>query len=51
MPAVRQIVRNVAADGNRFEAMVYNIVLSNAFLMREQLSTSQDESAPQQASL
>ena len=52
MPAVRAIVRDVAEDGNRFEAMVYNIVLSNAFLMRDQVSASEDEAAPpQQASL
>ena len=51
MPAVRAIVRETAAEGNRFEALVYNIVRSNAFLMREQLSEAAPAQGQEQASL
>ena len=51
MPAVREIVDKVAEDGNRFESIVYHIVQSNAFMMREQYSSSTGEASQQQASL
>lgn len=51
MPLVRQIVRDVADDGNRFESIVYNIVNSDAFRMRESLTSTDSAGANQQASL
>ena len=51
MPAVRAIVRETAEDGNQFEDLVYNIVTSNAFLMREQLTDATSAEGAQQASL
>jgi hypothetical protein len=51
MPAVRQIVRAAAAEDNRFEALVYNIVRSNAFLMREQVTEADSADRQEQASL
>ncbi len=51
MPAVRQIVRAAAEEGNRFETLVYNIVRSNAFLMREQVTEAQAAEGQEQASL
>ncbi len=51
MPLVRQIVRDVADDGNRFESIVYNIVNSDAFRMRESLTSTDSADANQQASL
>ena len=52
MPTIRRIVDIAATEGNRFDSIVYNIVLSNAFQKREGNITSTDETAgPQQASL
>jgi len=51
MPLVRQIVRDVAEDGNRFESIVYNIVNSDAFRMRESLTSTDSAGANHQASL
>ncbi len=51
MPAVRQIVQSAGEEDNRFEAIVYNIVMSNAFRMREQVTSSADEAPQQQAAL
>jgi len=52
MPTIRKIARAVAKDGNRFDAIVYNIVTSNAFEMRESVITGTDKAAvKQQASL
>ncbi len=51
MPSVRAIVRQTAEEGNQFEDLVYNIVTSNAFLMREQLTETAPAEGAQQASL
>jgi hypothetical protein len=51
MPTVRKIVRDVIADGNHFESIVYNIVTSEAFLQREHYSSSSEEANDQQAAL
>ncbi|HEY0961024.1 MAG TPA: DUF1592 domain-containing protein [Pseudomonadales bacterium] len=51
MPAVRGIVRAAAEEGNRFEALVYNIVQSNAFLRREQLTETAPAARQEQAAL
>jgi mono/diheme cytochrome c family protein len=51
MPAVRQIVRAAADEDNRFEALVYNIVRSNAFLMRGQVTEADSADRQEQASL
>jgi hypothetical protein len=48
MPTVRGIVRAAAADDYRFESIVYHIVTSDAFRMREGLSATEmsDKKAP-----
>ena len=52
MPTVRKIARAAAKDGNRFDAIVYNIVQSSAFEMREGVISGTDKAAvKQQASL
>ncbi len=52
MPTVRKIARSAAKEGNRFESIVYNIVTSSAFEMREgHLSDTGKEATKQQASL
>jgi hypothetical protein len=51
MPAVRKIVREAENDGYRFEAIVYNIVNSDAFRMRDSLLSVNESDSPQQASL
>jgi hypothetical protein len=51
MPAVRAIVRETAEEGNQFEDLVYNIVTSNAFLMREHLTDAAPAAGSQQAAL
>jgi hypothetical protein len=51
MPTVRSIVRATAEEGNRFEALVYNVVSSKAFLMREQVTEATQASSQEQASL
>ncbi|MDY6983969.1 MAG: DUF1592 domain-containing protein, partial [Pseudomonadota bacterium] len=51
MPAVRAIVRAAADEGNTFESLVYNIVQSNAFLRREQLTEAAGAAKQEQASL
>lgn len=51
MPAVRRIVRDVAREGNSFESIVYNVVNSDAFRMREGMLSANETSGPQQASL
>jgi hypothetical protein len=51
MPAVRAIVRATAEEGNQFEDLVYNVVTSNAFLMREQLTEAAPAEGAQQAAL
>jgi hypothetical protein len=50
MPAVRRIARQTVAEGGRFESLIYNVVMSDAFRMRENYSSSAEASA-QQASL
>jgi len=40
MPTVRAIAREANANGNRFENIVYNIVSSDAFRMREALTST-----------
>jgi len=51
MPAVRAIVRQVRQDGDRFESLVFNIVQSKAFLMREQYTASATDEGQKQAAL
>lgn len=51
MPAVRSIVRTAAKNDNRFESIVYNIVMSKAFQMRDNYLSSSSEASEQQASL
>ena len=51
MPMIRQIVREVAKDDYRFESIVYNIVNSDAFRMRESLLSANESENNQQASL
>jgi mono/diheme cytochrome c family protein len=52
MPTVRKIARAAAKDGNRFDSIVYNVVTSNAFGMREGVISGMDKTAAkQQASL
>ena len=48
MPAVRAIVRRAAEDDHTFEALVREIVLSDAFMKREHHLASSDEAALQQ---
>ena len=48
MPTVRRIVDAAAAEDNRFESILTEIVSSNAFQMRE---SSEETSAAKQASL
>jgi len=52
MPTVRRIVDAAAAEDNRFESILTEIVSSNAFQMRESSVTSSEAtSAAKQASL
>ncbi|MES2605138.1 MAG: DUF1592 domain-containing protein, partial [Pseudomonadota bacterium] len=52
MPTARKIVDTAAEEGNTFESIVYNIVMSNAFQMRESyLSATPKEEPQQQAAL
>lgn len=51
MPAIRQIVREAAKDDYRFESIVFQVVSSDAFRMREGSITSTSEGTLQQASL
>ena len=51
MPAVRKIVRASEQDDYRFESIVFNIVSSDAFRMRESMLSASEEEKPQQASL
>jgi Protein of unknown function (DUF1587)./Protein of unknown function (DUF1592)./Protein of unknown function (DUF1595)./Protein of unknown function (DUF1588)./Protein of unknown function (DUF1585). len=51
MPTVREIVRKAEANGNRFESIVYEIVASEAFRMREGLSATETETPAQQVTL
>ncbi|HWK54271.1 MAG TPA: DUF1592 domain-containing protein [Hyphomicrobiales bacterium] len=47
MPLVRDIVKAAAADDYRFESIVYHIVQSPAFRLREGLSTTENAPAKQ----
>jgi len=51
MPAIRKIVRDAEKDDYRFDAIVYHIVNSDAFRMRESMLSANESNAPQQASL
>lgn len=51
MPAVRKIVRASEQDDYRFESIVFNIVSSDAFRMRESMLSASEADKPQQASL
>jgi hypothetical protein len=51
MPTIRQIVREAAAEDYRFEALVFNLVSSDAFRLRGTALSSLEEEARQQASL
>jgi hypothetical protein len=51
MPLVRKIVREAEKDNYSFESIVFNIVNSDAFLMRESLLSVNDTDNSQQASL
>lgn len=51
MPRVRQIVREAAEHGNRFEALVYGVVTSDAFLKREGYTAAGNSAGQQQAAL
>lgn len=51
MPTVRRIIDKSIAEGSQFEDIVYNVVTSNAFLMREGQISSTEDAAPQQAAL
>jgi len=51
MPAIRKIVRDAEMDDYRFDAIVYHIVNSDAFRMRESMLSANESNAPQQASL
>ncbi|MBT6044389.1 MAG: DUF1592 domain-containing protein [Gammaproteobacteria bacterium] len=51
MPAVRKIVRASEQDDYRFESIVFNIVSSDAFRMRESMLSASQADTPQQASL
>lgn len=51
MPAIRKIVKAAEQNDYRFESLVYNIVMSNAFQMRDNLISSSTDAAGQQASL
>tara|TARA_B110000305_G_scaffold105665_1_gene118859 strand:- start:57 stop:2504 length:2448 start_codon:yes stop_codon:yes gene_type:complete len=51
MPAVRKIVRASEQDDYRFESIVFNIVSSDAFRMRESMLSASEAEKPQQASL
>ena len=43
MPAVREIVRRAAVDDHRFEAIVREVVFSDAFMKRENYLVSAEE--------
>lgn len=51
MPTVRRIVRDAEKDDYQFASIVYNIVSSDAFRMREGISGTNEGEAIQQASL
>src|SRR5690606_25344915 len=51
MPRVRQIVREAAEHGNRFESIVYSVVTSDAFLKREGYTAAGNAAGQQQAAL
>ncbi|MFT5320930.1 MAG: hypothetical protein ACI934_001077 [Pseudohongiellaceae bacterium] len=51
MPAVRKIVRASEQDDYRFESIVFNIVSSDAFRMRESMLSASEADKAQQASL
>lgn len=52
MPTVRKIAAAAAKDDNRFDSIVYNIIMTSAFQMRESnISSTSDMPAKQQASL
>lgn len=51
MPAIRRIVREAAEDNYRFEAIVLNVVNSEAFRKRATTSISSNSAPAQQASI
>ena len=48
MPTVRRIVRQAAEEGNRFESILFQIIDSNAFQLRESSVSSNEAAAPRQ---
>ena len=48
MPTVRRIVRQAAEEGNRFESILFQIINSNAFQLRESSVSSNEAAAPRQ---
>jgi hypothetical protein len=48
MPTARRIVGVAAKEGNTFESIVYNVVMSNAFQMRGSYTSSNPKDAAQQ---
>jgi hypothetical protein len=51
MPTIRKIVRNAAQDDYTFKSIIYNIVTSDFFRMRENVSSTEETANPQQAQL
>jgi len=51
MPTVRRIVRDAKKDNYRFASLVYNVVSTDAFRMRDGMLSASETSANQQASL
>jgi hypothetical protein len=53
MPLVRKIARQTQSEGGSFSSMLYQVIISDAFRQREQLSqeNKEQQSLPQQAAL
>jgi hypothetical protein len=51
MPTVRRIVKAAKKDDYRFASLVYNVVSTDAFRMRDGLLSASEADAKQQASL
>lgn len=51
MPTVRRIVRETAKDDYRFASLVYNVVATDAFRMRDGMLSASESESRQQASL
>ena len=51
MPVVRKIVRASEKDDYRFKSIIFNIVTSDAFRMRDNILSASETENSQQASL